>query len=188
MPRIPHLARVAATASLVAVGLVACGSTEPSTSTAPEPTSPEPTTSVTAAEPTTAAPDDGETRTVELPASGELNGRRVTVEAFGPATLTFGELDPGNEAIYIEVTVENVSAEPWDSSSFQFFLVDETGEEWAPELLGSDAGDPLPQVNPLEQGASSTGFIAYQVPVGSELTLSYAVDLGAGQTIEIPVR
>ena len=84
--------------------------------------------------------------------------------------------------------MENVSAEPWNSNMVQFFLVDGDGNEIGPELLGSEAGDNLPDIDALEQGQSSTGFIAYQVPPDGPLTLSYAVDLSAGMTIDIPLR
>lgn len=180
---IPISTRGAVVAAALSLSLAACGSAEPAETLAPA--------SSSSAAPTPEAMETGggaAERTVSLPATGELDGRRVTVEAFGETTLTFDGPAPGNEAVYIEVTVENVSAEPWNSSSFQFFLVDETGEEWAPELLGSAAGDPLPNVDPLAQGESSTGFVAFQVPEGSQLTLSYAVDLSMGRTIEIPVR
>jgi hypothetical protein len=124
----------------------------------------------------------------DLPATEELAGKRVTVEGFGTAALSFGDLEDGMEVVYIEVTVENVDANPWPSNQVQFFLVDANGEQYGPELLGSDVGDTLPDVDPLEQGETSTGFVSYQVPVGSSLALEYAVDLAAGQTIRINLR
>ncbi len=140
--------------------------------------------------------EDGDTEgaqaaTVEsLPYTEELNGRRLTVVSFGATSSAseFWEVAEGNEAVYVEVRVENVDAEPWESNVAQFFLYDQAGEQYGPSFYESEAGD-APAANTLEVGDSVEGFVPFEVPVGATgLRLEYAVDLSANAVITVQLN
>ena len=121
----------------------------------------------------------------------ELNGRQVTVTEFGGAEAQnpdMFEVADGERLVYIKATVENVSAEPWQSNILQFFLRDASGEEYPPTFYAVDKGDRLPQQD-MNVGDTSTGFIGFEVNNNvDDLILAYAVRLDLGEMILIELR
>lgn len=128
---------------------------------------------------------------VSLPYTEELQGRRLTVESFGtstPATEDFWEVADGNEAFYVQVRMENVEAEPWEFNMVQFFLFDESGEDYATEFFPVEAGE-VPEARMLDVGDAVEGYIPFEVPAGrTGLRLEVAVDLSAGDVITVQLN
>lgn len=132
--------------------------------------------------------DPGGTEPDPLPYVEELDGRRLTIESFGtstPADPEFWEVEAGNEAVYLQVRVENLDAEPWESNMAQFFLFDEDGEEYSSTFFPVEVGG-VPDTVTLEVGDSVEGYVPFEVPVGATgLRLEYAVDLSRGAVITV---
>lgn len=135
--------------------------------------------------------EDAQAATVDsLPYTEELDGRRLSVLSFGATTSgsEFWEVAEGNEAVFVEVRVENVDAEPWESNVVQFFLFDEAGAQYAPEFYESAAGEP-PAAEVLEVGDSVEGFVPFEVPADvTGLRLEYAVDLSVNAIIHVQLN
>lgn len=145
------------------------------------------TTTPASSETGTDEPGGGAAPADALPYTQELNGRRLTVESFGtsaPATDLW-ELEEGNEVVYVQVRVENVDAEPWESNVVQFFLFDESNETYGPSFYHAEVGAP-PDAVTLEAGDVVEGYVPFEVPAGTTgLRLEYAVDLSAGAVITV---
>lgn len=137
------------------------------------------------------AGDSAAATPASLPYTEELNGRRLTVESFGtsaPADPDLWEVDPGLDVVYVEVKVENVDAEPWESNLVQFFLFDPTGEEHGTTFYDLEVGE-VPETGTLEVGDSVEGYVPFEVPAGiTGLRLEYAVDLSLGELIAVQLN
>lgn len=126
-----------------------------------------------------------------LPFTEELNGRRLTVESFGtsaPADPGLWEVEAGHDVVYVEVRVENVDSEPWESNMAQFFLFDQTGESYASTFYDLEVGE-TPGARTLEVGDSDEGYVPFEVPAGTTgLRLEYAVDLSVDAKITLQLN
>ncbi|MFY1649676.1 DUF4352 domain-containing protein [Solwaraspora sp. WMMB762] len=184
-------AAVAQIAVLGVLGLIAtgCSSTEGTPSSSVD----ETTAPSQADEPADGADAGGDTRTAAtdpLPFTEELNGRRLTVESFGTsaAATSFWEVGEGNEVLYLQVKIENVDADPWESNVVQFFLLDESDETYAPSFYDAEVGE-APEAVTLAPGDSVEGYVPFEVPAGATgLRLEYAVDLSQNAVIDVQLN
>ncbi|MDG4766559.1 DUF4352 domain-containing protein [Solwaraspora sp. WMMD406] len=184
------IAAVARIAVLGLLGLIAtgCSSTEetPSSSVA------ETAAPSQAGDPGDGADAGGDTGIAadSLPFTEELNGRRLTVESFGTSTPAspLWEVGEGNEVLYLQVKIENVDADPWESNVVQFFLFDESDETYGPSFYDAEVGD-APDAVTLAPGEAVEGYVPFEVPAGTTgLRLEYAVDLSQNAVIDVQLN
>ncbi|MFV2020039.1 DUF4352 domain-containing protein [Micromonospora sp. LOL_023] len=181
---------VAQIAVLGVLGLIAtgCSSTEGTPSSSVEETA----APSQADEPADGADAGGDTSTAAdpLPFTEELNGRRLTVESFGAsaAASPLWEVGEGNEVLYLQVKIENVDADPWESNVVQFFLLDESDETYAPSFYDAEVGE-APDAVTLAPGDSVEGYVPFEVPADTTgLRLEYAVDLSQNAVIDVQLN
>lgn len=133
-------------------------------------TEPAETTTTEASEPTDATPLD----IAALPATGEKDGYRLTVEEIGTTSVddaASAGIEEGDQVIYLKVLIENVDGEAkrFGGSGLLLSYEADGDEQHADYVYGDTNAGVGPLPTELAPGDSMEGVYGYGVPEGATL-------------------